>query len=222
MSNDVYFDGNAGRIILSAKGTYSVEAMYSAWKEWASQSVNAGWPVAFDTIGGDNVGGGQEVAPYFFCRNDLGWLVKMPSENGEIVVSGNLFPRDPTQDMFIQAQGYDAFLRLEVSTRAVVIRVPTETGGLTVAQDAKLQSLDTSNLDAAATNINTVQTDLTAFTESALPKLRSILVDTSELQENQANFATATQTDAVLANQEVINEGVKKASLLIPHTQGLN
>jgi len=218
---NVYFSGEAKHIVLSEIGTYSTEDIYSQWKQWASQSVNAGWSKAFDTIGGDAVGGNQEVAPYFFARNDLGWLVKMPAQNGEIVISGNLFPRDPNQDMFIQAEGYDAFLRLEVSTRAVVIRVPTETGGLTVAQDAKLQSLDTSNLDAAATNINTVQTDLTAFTESALPKIRSILVDTAELQENQANFATATQTDAVLANQEVINEGVKKASLLIPHTTNI-
>ena len=33
---------------------------------------------------------------------------------------------------------------------------------------------------------------MTAFTGSALPKIRAILVDTDELQQNQANFATAT------------------------------
>ncbi|MDG1315598.1 MAG: hypothetical protein P8P29_08770 [Flavobacteriaceae bacterium] len=156
---DVVFYGSSKHIVLSEIGTYSTEDIYSQWKQWASQSENAGWPKAFDTIGGDAVGGNQEVAPYFFARNDLGWLVKMPSANGEIIISGNLFPRDPSQDMFIQAQGYDAFLRLEVSTRAVVITVPVETstGGLTTAQDAKLNSLDTSVIDTKVDQVRANQ-----------------------------------------------------------------
>ena len=40
--------------------------------------------------------------------------------------------------------------------------------------------------------VGTTLTDLTAYTGSALPKIRSILVDTTDLQENQGNFATAT------------------------------
>jgi len=74
------------------------------------------------------VGSGQTIAPYFFCRNDLGWRIKMPSADGEIIVSGNLFPRDPSTALFEQTSGYDAFLRLEVSTRAVVIGLDELTG----------------------------------------------------------------------------------------------
>ena len=65
----------------------------------------------------------------------------MPAEDGEIVISGNLFPRDPDDDMFEQTESFDAFLRLEVSTRAVVITVPAETGVLSVEQDALLTRL---------------------------------------------------------------------------------
>ena len=68
----------------------------------------------------------------------------MPAQNGELVLSGNLFPRDPDQAMFIQAEGYDAFLRLEVSTRAVVITVPVpaeQEGLLTAEQSAKLDDI---------------------------------------------------------------------------------
>ncbi|WP_291810968.1 hypothetical protein, partial [Limnobacter sp.] len=61
-------------------------------------------------------------APYFFCRNDLGWRIKMPQANGEIVLAGNLFPRDPNTELFLATTGFDAFLRLEVSTRAVVLK----------------------------------------------------------------------------------------------------
>ena len=119
---DATFDGANLHVTLPIIGDFDVQRdLYSAWKRWIRLSDNAKYPPAFDTTGGDNVGGGQEIAPYFFCRNDLGWRIKMPSQDGEIVVAGNLFPRDPTDTLFEQTAGYDAFLRLEVSTRAVVI-----------------------------------------------------------------------------------------------------
>lgn len=129
--SDAVFDGGNLHIKIPAVGTFDVqENLYSAWKEWISLSDNAKYPPAFDTTGGDNVGGGQEVAPYFFCRNDLGWRIKMPQANGEIILSGNLFPRDPSTALFEQTTGFDAFLRLEVSTRAVVITQAEQTANI--------------------------------------------------------------------------------------------
>lgn len=134
---DATFDGDNLHITLPSIGSFdSQKEIYSAWKEWIVQSDNAKYPPAFDATGGDDVGGGQKVAPYFFCRNDLGWRIKMPSADGEIIVSGNLFPRDPDTALFEQTSGYDAFLRLEVSTRAVVIE--RDTSGLTTAESAQL------------------------------------------------------------------------------------
>jgi len=134
---DATFDGANLHITLPSIGSFDTQKeIYSAWKEWIVQGDNAKYPPAFDTTGGDNVGAGQTVAPYFFCRNDLGWRIKMPSDNGEIIVSGNLFPRDPNTSLFEQTSGYDAFLRLEVSTRAVVIE--RDTSGLTTAESAQL------------------------------------------------------------------------------------
>ena len=128
---DAVFDGTNLHITIPAIGTFDVQNnLYSAWKEWIRLSDNAKFPVAFDTTGGDNVGGGQEVAPYFFCRNDLGWRIKMPQANGEIILTGNLFPRDPATALFEQQSGFDAFLRLEVSTRAVVITQDEQTSNI--------------------------------------------------------------------------------------------
>ena len=131
---DAVFDGDNLHITLPVVASYGVEAdLYSAWKEWFVLADNAKFPPAFDTTGGDNVGAGQEIAPYYFCRNDLGWRIKMPEADGEIVVQGNLFPRNSVIPLFEQTAGFDAFLRLEVSTRAVVVTVATGSG--VTAQD---------------------------------------------------------------------------------------
>lgn len=123
---DATFDGANLHIQIPSIGSFDAQTdIYSAWKRWIVQSDNAKYPPAFDATGGDDVGGGQEIAPYFFCRNDLGWRIRMPAADGEIVVSGNLFPRASNTTLFEQTAGYDAFLRLEVSTRAIVITVPT-------------------------------------------------------------------------------------------------
>ena len=145
MSNTVSFIGDSLTLLLGNSNTFTAEALYSEWKMWLTLGDNAKYPPAFDTTGGDAVGSGQEIAPYFFLRNDLGWVIKMPQQDGELVMSGNLFPRDASQAMFVQAQNYDAFLRLEVSTRAVVIRVPVgidgSSGGLTTEQNETLTKI---------------------------------------------------------------------------------
>jgi len=63
----------------------------------------------------------------------------MPEQDGEIIVSGNLFPRSPSTTLFEQTSGFDAFLRLEVSTRAVVIE--RDTSGLTTEESSKLDEI---------------------------------------------------------------------------------
>ncbi len=154
---DATFDGANLHITLPSTGSFDVQTeIYSAWKEWVAIGDNAKYPPAFDTTGGDDVGSGQKIAPYFFCRNDLGWKIKMPSANGEIVVSGNLFPRNSALSLFEQTSGFDAFLRLEVSTRAVVVEVGTS--GLTASESLQLGDVH-KRLDLDSTTPNTYKND---------------------------------------------------------------
>jgi hypothetical protein len=135
------FDGATLTIQLPSTGTFDVETdLYSAWKQWAILADNAKYPPAFDTTGGDDIGGGQQIAPYFFCRNDSGWRVKAPTANGEVIIQGNLFPRDGESTLFIESGGFDAFIRQEVSTRAVVATVATGSG-LSEEQDALINAI---------------------------------------------------------------------------------
>jgi len=161
---DATFDGANLHITLPSTGSFDVQTeIYSAWKEWITIGDNAKYPPAFDTTGGDDVGGGQKIAPYFFCRNDLGWKIKMPSANGEIVVSGNLFPRNSSLSLYEQTAGFDAFLRLEVSTRAVVVEVGTS--GLTASESVQLGDVH-KRLDLDSAKPNTYKDDNSEISNS--------------------------------------------------------
>ena len=64
----------------------------------------------------------------------------MPDEDGEIILTGNLFPRDSAQGLYEQSSGFDAFLRLDVSSKAIVVDAGGGGGdcGLTPEQEATL------------------------------------------------------------------------------------
>ena len=144
----VTFNGPELRIELTAVGSYDAQIdLYSDWKEWSLIGDNAKYPKAFDTTGGDDTGGGQFVAPYFFIRNDLGWRIVAPEEDGEVIVVGNLFARDPTRPTFLPPPGdYTVLILQKLSTQAIVIE--TGTSGLTPTEAADLAAI-AANTDVA-------------------------------------------------------------------------
>ncbi len=80
------FDGDNLIIKLTALGEYDAKSeIYSEWKRWAALSDNLKYPKAFDTVGGDELSPGQSIAPYFFCRNELGWRIETPDITGDEV-----------------------------------------------------------------------------------------------------------------------------------------
>ena len=128
------FDG-ANRIILCPSvGYYDVvEDIYSDWKVWAKTGDHGKFPPAFDSIGGDDMGGGANVAPYVFIRNDLGWRLKAPEQTGDVIVQGNMLARDPDMGSFLlPADGaFTVTFRFEVSAIATILAV----GSGVTAQD---------------------------------------------------------------------------------------
>ena len=78
--------------------------IYSTWKRLmltGPAQLNAGAPPAFDvSVGGNDIGDGQEISPYFFVRNDLGWRIRPPSGDGELTITGNLFPADTSIPLY--------------------------------------------------------------------------------------------------------------------------
>lgn len=150
------FDGDTLRIIFQGVGTFDAQVdLYSDWKEWQLTSDNAKYPPAFETTGGDPVGGGQFIAPYFFLRNDLGWKIKPPPGlSGEIVLLGNLFPRDASRPTFdLTAGGSDILIRQVVSPQALV------DGSQTTALELLTKFLRNKVITDPATGVQTVFDD---------------------------------------------------------------
>jgi len=139
----ITFDGATKIIQMTTIEDYDVQTdLYSPWKKWAALVANSWTQPAFDTTGGDPTGELKSIAPYFFLRNDLGWRIKAPEANGEVVLSGNLFPRDSDLPMILPPDGnYTCLLRLTVSLNAMVIE--TGVSGLTSEESIQLLALPT-------------------------------------------------------------------------------
>jgi hypothetical protein len=91
-------------------------------------------------VGGNPIGGGQFIAPYFFINNVDGWRFRPAEQNGETNIDGNFFPLDPDTPFIIPTVGaFTHLVRVTVSPQAVLIT--GSGGGLTTAQDQLLQDI---------------------------------------------------------------------------------
>jgi cephalosporin-C deacetylase-like acetyl esterase len=82
------FDG-ATKIITLDDASVSAAEIWSRWADWHSEADNAKWPLAFRQVGGDDLGSGLSIPPYYFLLN--GWRVRPMEANHSLVITGNLF-----------------------------------------------------------------------------------------------------------------------------------
>jgi hypothetical protein len=111
----ISFDGATSRIILDSASVTAAE-IWSRWTDW--HAANPEWPLAFRQVGGDDLGGGLSIPPYFFLQG--AWRVRPMEASHNLTITGNLFvegggvPVVPTLGTFqvnvnytvpVQAQG---------------------------------------------------------------------------------------------------------------------
>lgn len=82
----ITLDGAAKRIILDS-ASVSAAQIWSAWVDW--HEANQQWPLAFQLVGGNALGGGLFIPPYFFLLN--GWRVRPMEASHNLTITGNLF-----------------------------------------------------------------------------------------------------------------------------------
>lgn len=123
------FDTVNKRIILDSV-TISAQAIYAAWADWVTVSDNAKYLPAFRTAGGDDLGGGLSVPPYYFLQN--GWYVRPMEANQTLIITGNLFV-DGGGDPVVPTLGvFNVLTKLIVPVQAQT--VSTSGSGATAAQ----------------------------------------------------------------------------------------
>lgn len=76
------------RLILDST-LISAKEIYAAWVDWMATADNSKYLPAFSATGGDDLGGGISIPPYYFLLN--GWRVRPMEANQTLVVNGNLF-----------------------------------------------------------------------------------------------------------------------------------
>ena len=82
----ISFDTSRKHIVLdSTEETWS--NIWSRWCDW--HASNRQWPLALMLIGGDSLGGGLFIPPYYFLCN--GWLVRPKEESHNLKLIGNGF-----------------------------------------------------------------------------------------------------------------------------------
>lgn len=83
----ITIDGATKRIILDSTSVSAAE-IWSRWVDWHAAG-NTQWPLAFKLVGGDALGGGLFIPPYFFLLN--GWRVRPMESSHNLTITGNLF-----------------------------------------------------------------------------------------------------------------------------------
>lgn len=84
----ITIDPAAKRFILDSVSV-TAKGLYAAWVDWVAASDNSKYLPAFRTAGGDDLGAGLLIPPYYFLLN--GWKVRPMEANQTLVIEGNLF-----------------------------------------------------------------------------------------------------------------------------------
>lgn len=84
----ITFDPAAKRIILDSASVSATE-IYSRSCDWLAISDNAKYNAVFRQVGGDDLGGGLSIPPYFFLQG--AWRIRPMEGNHTLDLVGNLF-----------------------------------------------------------------------------------------------------------------------------------
>lgn len=156
------FDGENKLIILTAGTTsFSVQDLYSRWKDWVLLTDNSKYVHAFTSVAGDPIGAGQKIAPYIFLNTTDGWFIRPQETDHELRISGNLYSVDANLSLFVPTLGnYTVTVIIERSASAIAVTV----GGI---DQATVQSALTAQgyTTTRAANIDHLDVDVSSRAE---------------------------------------------------------
>lgn len=131
----ITIDPASKRLILDS-ASVSAQAIYAAWADWAATSDNLKYLPAFSGVGGDDLGGGLFIPPYYFLLN--GWRVRPMESNHNLVITGNLFVSGGGVPVVSTLGVYQVNVNYTVPVQAQAMATAGGSGGLTSEQAAML------------------------------------------------------------------------------------
>ena len=146
----IVIDPATKRLILDS-ASVTAQAVYVAWVDWVATSDNAKYLPAFSAVGGDALGGGLFIPPYYFLRN--GWRVRPMESNHNLTITGNLFVDGGGVPVVSTLGTYQVNVNYTVPVQAQGIR----TSGSTGPTAGEIASAVLAQLQATAIPVNMVQ-----------------------------------------------------------------
>lgn len=138
----IQLDGPSKRIILDSTNV-SASQIWSAWVDW--HPFNPQWPLAFYQTGGNDLGEGLFIPPYFFLLN--GWKVRPKEADHDLVISGNLIVLGGGVPVVRTLGQYQVNVKYEIPVKAQAFA--TGGSGLTPSEIAAIaRSIMETNYDA--------------------------------------------------------------------------
>ena len=77
------------KLIILDSGNVTARSIYVAWVDWVVLGDNMKYLPAFISVGGDDLGEGLSIPPYYFLVN--GWRVRPMEMTHTLTITGNLF-----------------------------------------------------------------------------------------------------------------------------------
>jgi hypothetical protein len=114
------------KLLILDSAAHSWQEIYSAWVDWVALSDNIKYLPAFKAIGGDDLGGGLYIPPYFFLLN--GWRVRPMEANHVLILSGNGFVEGGGQPVVSTVGNYNVSVQYTVPVQAQAFSTSGSTG----------------------------------------------------------------------------------------------
>ena len=157
----ITFDPAAKRIILDSASVTATE-LYSRSADWLALSDNAKYGAVFRQVGGDDLGGGLSIPPYFFLQG--AWRVRPMESNHTLDLVGNLFVEGGGDPVVSTLGDFRVLVKNTVPVQAQGIATSGTTGPTAAAIAAEVLAA----LQARRSRSTSSQVNGTALTGSGI------------------------------------------------------
>lgn len=144
----IVFDPATKRIVLDSASVTATE-LYSRAVDWSALSDNAKYGPVFRTAGGDDLGAGLSIPPYFFLQG--AWRVRPMESAHNLTITGNLF---------VEGGGVPVVSTLGVYQVNVNYTVPVQAQGISTSGSTGPTAAEIAAAVLATLQANTIPVDM--------------------------------------------------------------